>query len=178
MVHRFVDERRKDYFVLYLHHIVTIMLVSGSFAAGYTRVGVCVLFVHDISDILVDALKMLNYLKLEGRQGLFASEISYVFCVASWFYWRLYEFPFRVIKSSAVDALDILPALRGVTSPYNSVWDFLQIDEGLLFYMNALLVLLFCLHVYWAHLFLLIGYRILTESVREASRQEYEGDSD
>ena len=26
--HRFVDERRKDYFVMYLHHIVTIALVG------------------------------------------------------------------------------------------------------------------------------------------------------
>lgn len=28
VVHRFFDERRKDYFVLYVHHIVTIMLVG------------------------------------------------------------------------------------------------------------------------------------------------------
>jgi len=28
VIHRFFDERRKDYFVLYIHHIVTIMLVG------------------------------------------------------------------------------------------------------------------------------------------------------
>ena len=44
--------------------------------------------------------------------------------------------------------------------------------------MNALLFTLLALHIYWFHLFLMIGYRIITENVREASRQEYEGDSD
>jgi len=29
-IHRFFDERRKDYFVMFLHHIVTIMLVGAS----------------------------------------------------------------------------------------------------------------------------------------------------
>lgn len=46
------------------------------------------------------------------------------------------------------------------------------------FEANVLLFTLQALHVYWFHLFLMIGYRILTESTREASRQEYEGDSD
>ena len=41
-----------------------------------------------------------------------------------------------------------------------------------------MLFALLLLHIYWFHLFLMIGYRILTESAREASRQEYEGDSD
>lgn len=27
-MHRFVEERRKDYFVMYLHHVVTITLVG------------------------------------------------------------------------------------------------------------------------------------------------------
>jgi hypothetical protein len=27
-IHRFIDERRKDYFVMYLHHVVTIALVG------------------------------------------------------------------------------------------------------------------------------------------------------
>ena len=33
VIHRFFDERRKDYFVLYIHHIVTIMLVGAWRAA-------------------------------------------------------------------------------------------------------------------------------------------------
>jgi TLC domain len=33
-VHRFVDVRRKDYYVMYVHHVITIALVTGSASAG------------------------------------------------------------------------------------------------------------------------------------------------
>jgi hypothetical protein len=175
IVHRFFDERRKDYFILYLHHIVTIMLVAGSFSAGYLRIGLCVLWVHDVSDILVDILKMVNYLKLEGARGYFASEIMYLACVSGWIYWRLYQYPFRVIRGSLLEAFWTLAPQPRVADGLLGIW---QLDMPLYTHLNLLLMLLFLLHVYWGHLFFMIGYRILTESTREASRQEYEGDSD
>jgi hypothetical protein len=39
MIHRFFDERRKDYFVLYLHHLATIALVIGSLSNHLIRIG-------------------------------------------------------------------------------------------------------------------------------------------
>ena len=225
-VHRFVDERRKDYFVMYLHHIasaprrasrgeracssacterrrliraralspfaprlvlapalppprlqVTIALVGLSWACGYMRVGLLVLFVHDFSDIFVDLLKMVNYLKLENRRGLFASEIAYIVCVLSWVYFRLYEFPFRVVRGSLTVPYTLL--LRTPRESYSFLGlEFFPSDLPWHFHLNVMLFALLLLHIYWFHLFLMIGYRILTESAREASRQEYEGDSD
>jgi hypothetical protein len=175
IVHRFFDERRKDYFVMYVHHIVTIMLVAASLSAGYLRIGLIVLYVHDVSDILVDLLKMLNYLKLEGPRGLFASEIAYVSCVLGWIYWRLYQFPFRVIRGSFLETWQWnAPQPRWG----DFFFGFIDTDLPLYLHTNVLLTVLFGLHIYWGHLFLMIGYRILTESIREASRQDYEGDSD
>ena len=66
--HCFIEERHKDYVMMYLHHIVTIMLVWGSYSYNYLRIGTGVLFVHDSSDIFVDLLKIFNYLKLEGKR--------------------------------------------------------------------------------------------------------------
>lgn len=175
IVHRFFDERRKDYFILYVHHIVTIMLVAGSFSGGYLRVGLLVLWVHDVSDVLVDLLKMVNYLKLESFKGFFASEITYVSCVVGWVYWRLYQFPFRVIRGALVDPFYLLAPQPRVD---DGLAGFLQVDLPGYNEMNVLLFILLALHIYWFHLFLMIGYRILKESAREASRQEYEGDSD
>ncbi len=178
-VHRFVDERRKDYFVMYTHHIVTIGLVGWSWAVGYMRIGLLVLFVHDISDIFVDLLKMVNYLKLSDRRGFYASEIAYVLCVLSWLYWRLYEYPLRVIRGSLVAPYSLLVKTPRdpVTIPLLGL-EFFPADLPGHFQLNVLLLSLLGMHIYWFHLFLMIGYRILTESVREASRQEYEGDSD
>lgn len=39
----------------------------------------------------IDVLKMVNFLKLEGPRGWFASEIAYVTALVVWVYYRLYE---------------------------------------------------------------------------------------
>lgn len=237
LIHRFWDERRKDYFVMYVHHIVTIMLVgewldaasnsaaallavwprcsistvhtstqhsaaslirhpissaalmsmsistpgstlaaAGSFAAGYLRIGLLVLWVHDVSDILVDLLKMVNYLKLEERRGFFASELAYFACICGWVYWRLYQYPFRVIRGALIEPYRLYAPQPRLSSD-GGLGVFMR-DMPLYAEMNALLLTLLALHVYWAFLLFMVGYRIITESAREASRQEYEGDSD
>jgi hypothetical protein len=71
---------------------------------NFDRVGVLVLYVHDVSDIFLDMLKLINYLKLEGARGFFATEIAFALNLISWIYWRLYQFPLRVVRSSIVDS--------------------------------------------------------------------------
>jgi hypothetical protein len=132
-------------------------------------------YVHDISDIFIDLLKMGNFLKMEGYRGLFISELAYVFAVVAWLYYRMFQFPFRVIHTAFV-----------VSSRIVSVAP--RLDDGLLelfppdvpFWQpaNLLLGVLQLLHIYWFYLLAMVGYRIVTESARQASRAEYEGDSD
>ncbi|KUF89270.1 hypothetical protein AM588_10002152 [Phytophthora nicotianae] len=63
---KFLEEIRKDYLVMMTHHVVTIALVTWSYAVGFLPVGVVVLLLHDMTDIPLDMLKMANYLKMEG----------------------------------------------------------------------------------------------------------------
>ena len=135
------------------------------------------MFVHDISDIFIDALKMVNLLKLEGRRGWFASEISYVATLVSWVYFRLYEYPFRVMYSSNVLAYKVTSAEHR-TVANSGFMGLIPPDLSLLLYNNILLAILLCLHIYWFYLLVRIGLRIVSESVTQASRMEYEGDSD
>jgi len=65
--HHFLEARHKDYVLMYMHHIVTIALITLSWFFHFQKVGVIVLYVHDASDITIDLLKMFNYLKLEVR---------------------------------------------------------------------------------------------------------------
>merc|ERR1711934_284682 len=92
------------YFVMFSHHIATIALVSGSFLSGYLRIGILVLFVHDLSDIAVDVLKLANYVRLEGSKGFFVSEIVFVITLIAWFWIRLWIFPGRVIYSALIES--------------------------------------------------------------------------
>ena len=149
---------------------------AGSFAAGYLRVGLIVLWVHDVSDILVDILKLVNYLKLEDRRGLYASEGAYFICVLGWVYWRLYQFPATAIRAGLIESYRVLaPQPRTMA---DLVFGLAMRDLPLCFEMNLLLLTLLGLHVYWARLFFMIGYRILTGEARErgrAGRGEREG---
>jgi hypothetical protein len=95
--HRFLEERHKDYFMMYAHHLVTIGLVWSSYSMNYVRVGTVVLLLHDSSDIVADLLKLANYLKLEGSKGLFLVEALFLGNLASWAYTRLYLYPLRVL---------------------------------------------------------------------------------
>jgi len=95
--HRFIEERHKDYVMMYVHHLVTILLVLGSYANNYLRVGTVILFLHDSSDVFLDLLKIFNYLKLEGRRGCFIIEFAFLANLLVWAYARLYIFPVRIV---------------------------------------------------------------------------------
>ena len=87
--HRFIEERHKDYVMMYVHHICTIGLVGGSYYCNYLRVGSLVLWVHDVSDILVDLIKIFNYCQLEGRKGFFLVEAVFFSNFGVWAYYRM-----------------------------------------------------------------------------------------
>lgn len=46
-----IEERRKDHWQMFTHHIVTIVLISTSYALHQTRVGNLVLVLMDVVDI-------------------------------------------------------------------------------------------------------------------------------
>ena len=93
----FVFEKQRDYFVMMTHHIATIGLVGLSYQYNYVRYGVLVLFLHDIADIVIDLMKIANYLKLEGPAGFFVVEFLFVTNLFTWIYFRLYVFAVKVI---------------------------------------------------------------------------------
>ena len=85
--------------------------------------------------------------------------------------------PFRVMHSSFVLAYRVTPiAPRGYDG--SGLFGLVPPELSLLLHNNVLLGLLLCMHFYWFYLLLRVGYRIITESAAQASRMEYEGDSD
>jgi len=100
IIHRWVDTpRRKDFIVMYIHHVATIWLVGAYLtgcachlvhaltncnacvwvlircsaigcANGFHRISVVILAVHDTSDILIDMLKIVNLLGVRCGAGV------------------------------------------------------------------------------------------------------------
>ncbi|ODV79239.1 longevity assurance proteins LAG1/LAC1 [Suhomyces tanzawaensis NRRL Y-17324] len=56
-----VEERRKDHYQMFSHHIITCLLLIGSYYYHFTRIGHLILMIMDSVDIFLAAAKMLKY---------------------------------------------------------------------------------------------------------------------
>ncbi len=53
MVSQFYDRARKDFWEMFIHHVVTLLLLSFSWTSNLTRVGTLVLILHDVGDVFL-----------------------------------------------------------------------------------------------------------------------------
>lgn len=84
--------RRKDWLESMVHHVATVILLVYSYYVNFTRVGVMVLLVHDVSDIFLEAAKLCRW---GGGQGarmhvVAQSRRSCLLCVAAGAGWPLH----------------------------------------------------------------------------------------
>ena len=141
----YMDTFRKDFWVMIIHHVLTMTLILFSYATRYHKIGLNVLFVHDITDILLEFTKLNVYLK--KRNGKFfpmhehVSNIGFALFTFAWYLFRLYWFPLKVLYSSGVVA----------------VHTAFHRGAGLYTFFNGLLWLLLCLDVYWFYVSLLFS---------------------
>ena len=102
--HVFVEERHNDFLLMLSHHLVTLALIGLSYWFNTLRLGVVVMLLHDASDIVIDVLKLCNYLGLEGRRHLFAVEATFATNFVTWAYARLYLLPVHVVWRGVIVA--------------------------------------------------------------------------
>jgi ceramide synthetase len=153
--HRFFSVRRKDYYIMFAHHITTCVLVTFSYITGCYRVGLVVMWLHDFSDIPVDITQLLNHAHMEGPQFYYVCEFFVMVMMTGWFLARLWYLPFVVIKGILIDSHRMC-AQKLPGEP----WKYPKC-EGVPFYHGGavLLSVLVVMHAYWFYLFLLIAIK-------------------
>ena len=124
---------------MFVHHVVTIMLLAFSWTCNFVRIGTLVLVIHDFADVPLEAAKLCRYLNVSD---LVSNSIFGVFTL-SWIFSRLGLLPYRVILQTSYYALDHVTF-------FPVYWIF-----------NALLVALQVLHVIWTYLILRIAYNAI-----------------
>jgi len=177
--HRFFEARHKDYYVMYIHHILTLLLMLGSYCYGFSKMGTLVLFVHDISDIPVDLMKMGNYLGLDSSSGTFIVEIVFAVHMVVWSTFRLYYFPFKIIGATFSDAAKNMILVPLETSMWQVLANPFIVPNALPGWLLRFAMLcLMLLHIWWYWLSIKIIIKLVTgENAHDAGRDEYEGDS-
>ncbi|KAJ1732438.1 Sphingosine N-acyltransferase lag1 [Coemansia biformis] len=164
-----IEEKRKDFVVMCVHHVVTCNLLGWSLYMNYMRIGNAILCCMDSSDIFLSGTKCLRYLRLEKL-----SVASFAVFVLSWVYTRHYLYMKMVLSlinhSQLYLDYDNWYPERG--SFYN---------ENIVVGFSALLLTLQALIIYWFALVLRIIYRVIFLSNLEDSRSDSEdgqGDDD
>ncbi|KAJ9516842.1 hypothetical protein QJQ45_027257 [Haematococcus lacustris] len=136
----FHEIRRKDWLESLVHHIATSVLLAYSYYVNFSRVGVMILLVHDMSDIFLEAAKLARQVGRYARRQGIATTFFVVFA-SVWIYTRNYVFPAILIRSTLLETLWYAD-LHGIkVEPHYTIF-------------NALLLLLELLHIYWTYLIL------------------------
>ncbi|XP_078432596.1 LAG1 homolog 2 [Wolffia australiana] len=124
------ETRRKDFFIMLSHHIVTTVLIGYSYFRGFFRIGCIVLALHDTSDVFLEAAKLFKYSERE-----IGASVCFGLFALSWVLLRLIFFPFWIIRSSS----------------YYSLKDLSKSEDFKFIYytFNTMLITLLVFHIYW-----------------------------
>ncbi|TMS10423.1 Ceramide synthase 2 [Larimichthys crocea] len=135
------DVKRKDFKEQIVHHVATILLISFSWCVNYIRAGTLIMLVHDSSDYFLESAKMFNYAGWRNACNYIFIMFAAIFIVT-----RLIIFPFRIIYCTWVYPVTIYEPFFGY------------------YFFNGLLMVLQCLHIFWAVLIIRIAVRFLTNN--------------
>uniref|UniRef100_A0A8C3BMV0 TLC domain-containing protein n=1 Tax=Cairina moschata TaxID=8855 RepID=A0A8C3BMV0_CAIMO len=137
------DVKRKDFKEQIIHHIATITLIFVSYCANLIRFGMIVMLVHDASDYILELAKMLHYMK-----------------------WK------RVCEAVFVVFAVVFISSRLVIFPLITYYYFVTKFQMFLLscLINAFLMILQLLHIFWSYLILQMVFGIHSDSCMPAGK--------
>uniref|UniRef100_A0A915IXY6 TLC domain-containing protein n=1 Tax=Romanomermis culicivorax TaxID=13658 RepID=A0A915IXY6_ROMCU len=148
---QFVDVQRKDFWVNFIHHIATVLLMTFSWASNMVRMGVLILQAHDAADFWMEGAKMARYCK---RTTL--CNCLFAIFATVWFVTRCIYLPFWLLYSALIETVVYV----GFYEAY--------------YFINSLLVLLQILHVFWT----IIIFKILITALKSGEADDARSDSE
>jgi len=149
------DVKRKDFNQQIIHHCATLFLIVFSFVANFVRIGTLVMALHDVSDIFLELAKCFVYAKWKIADTLF-TVFAFVFIVS-----RIIIFPYSILYTTLIKSMWLF-------SPYPGYYFF-----------NGLLIVLWCLHLFWAYIIVSMAIRMMKvgKLEKDARSDDYESTS-
>ena len=88
LVSQFFDVKRKDFWQMFLHHVVTLSLMIFSLTCNFQRVGSTILVLHDTADSVLELAKLGQYCKFK-----WLSDPMFALFAIIWLVTRLIIYP-------------------------------------------------------------------------------------
>lgn len=151
----FEEVRRKDWLESLAHHVVTLGLMYYSWYANFTRAGLMVMLLHDISDIFLEAAKLARYAKKDDLAFWF-----FVTFALSWVILRVIIYPIIIVSRMLIDPVVYVAIPYNINpQPHYSVF-------------GTLFTLLYFLHLYWTWLIWKVIEKQLTKGQVDDVRED------
>ena len=186
-----IEERRKDHWQMFTHHIITCTLVFTSYGYHQTRVGTLLLCLLDIVDILFPLAKIMKYLGLKTLCDITFGVFMVTYFVTRhiiymWTCWSIYKHIPEEIQYGCYKGGD--ENLQG-PFPVPNDWSHLtkpfRDPVGLVCWNNNIkwgfLVMLLALQVVlliWFIMILKVAYKVITGEGAEDTRSDDEDDDE
>ncbi|GAA5967986.1 hypothetical protein JCM11641_003689 [Rhodosporidiobolus odoratus] len=97
-----LEARRKDYYQMFAHHIITTLLMMSSYVLNWTRIGNSILCTMDLADIFLPLAKLFKY---TGNDS--ASDATFAVFLVTWIVTRHVIFP-KIIWSLVTESTDFV----------------------------------------------------------------------
>ncbi|CAI5743853.1 unnamed protein product [Peronospora destructor] len=164
--------KRKDNAGMLVHHFATISLMIFSYYVDLTKIGLCVLMIHDVNDLLLETAKVFVYLQWETVANVF-----FGLFVLVWFFMRWFFYSYNILHSTYAFAY------RDIIVPITEAGSFAGIEASVWYWTwiiwFGVLCLLLVLHVYWGILIVKMVIKALGEgNVEKDIRSGSEGEED
>lgn len=159
----FLDKRQKDFAILLLHHVLTILLIIGCYSLRFHIIGVVLIFIHDIGDVFLEGSKCINYFKIQNRRpnkyADMGANVGFLLFTVQFFLFRIYWFMTKALYSTLYVSVKLVPG-GPLYVPFNIML------YGLLF-----------MQIYWFWLILKILNKVLILREELSDIRDIEEDS-
>lgn len=88
----FIEPKLKDFFQMVSHHIITLMLIIGSYNAGEWRYGLAIMFLHDCSDPFLELGKLCYFLRMQK-----AADVIFLIFTVIFYITRCFVYPIFIV---------------------------------------------------------------------------------
>lgn len=165
-----VEERRKDHYQMFTHHIITCALITGSYYYYYTRVGHVILILMDVVDIQLSLAKVFNY--FEWRK---LCDTTFGIFMLSWTVCR-HGFYNYLVYTAMTSAIELIP-----TKCYTEqeTGDIIRcFTPAVHWTLVTLLCMLQVITIIWFGMIIRVAINVIRGSAAEDTRSDDESSED